>query len=550
MNTNPMNSVITIDPVYRDAGKAQSIILYDLGMMRDALKLQDSVWAFEDTMNGLSGALQGIDSGLLKNVRDVNGEIIVRGAAAGYTISLHESVLPIAQQTVTHEVTVPGKKLYPLTTSVVSTVTEVVAANVSHGTSSTVYPQAVIVEGDDTAVDPIFDELDLEAASVVETPTALDQNGGLPVLPAGMVTLSQKAAANANGLQAGLSAFSHNPLATIIDDTRSLLLYYTADNYANLNSALVIISADPLLNVEYKALREAIAGGDGLSGSVAQLDIFKDHTDRLAGLVLAEDSPNAEATGDSTDEFLNVNDISGNLQPIFSFDAKKFRSAKYMVQASAANTDRGHQATELYILHDNSLAYTREITSIYTQDPFVSFTTQFLNSKVTVLANTSADNTDFVIHGTKLRIARVSESFADMSQTKIVGFHESLQSYLDDGVDYVQKCSASLLHPETVADLAREFRDMIANLSTIGGSTAEKQTAILGYAVVMRLVRVAIQTSIDNDYANFVAVRKLTEALNIAETLTISYTDSTGNSIPSSTLNSSTISAIVAEQTV
>jgi hypothetical protein len=305
--------------------------------------------------------------------------------------------------------------------------------------------------------------------------------------------------------------------------------------------------------VQYKTLREAIGGSDGLSGCVAQLDMFRDHTDRLSGLVLSVNSPNAEQTlGNSLTEYIHVNGVpEGNLIQIFSFDAKKFRSAKYTIQASAANTDRGHQVSELYILHDNELAYTREVFSIYTQDPFVSFTTQFLNSNVRVLANVSADNIDFVIHGTKLRVARTSQNYEQMSQQEIIVSHETLQAYLDDGVDYVRLQSGSLLRADVVANLAREFNDMLLILASpafLAQSTGEKQTEILAWADDIIFRRNEIQTAIDTDYDNFISVRKLVEALEISKNLTVSYTSESANTIPQITLNNATIIAIESEQ--
>jgi hypothetical protein len=545
---------ITVDSVYTAAKEAQKSILYDIGVSRDTTALQKKIYDFEDTMNGLSGKLQGIDRGLLDNVKIVNAEIVSRGTSRGVTVSLYEGVLPEPGLTVAQaEVQKLGKKLYPLTTSgsIVSTSNTYVGGNAAGGnvaTSTVVYDAntAYSYTSNDTIVDPIFAAVDANA-TVDLTPLATQQNETLPILPDGMILLAQDAAANANGLQAGLTVFTHNPLAQVISDTKSLLLYYTENNYANLNVAIASVYSDPALVVEVNSLKEAIGGGDGLSGAVAQMNIFKDHTDRLSGLVLAEDSPEAEATGDSTDEFLNVNDVNGDLQEIFRFDARKFRSARYTVQGSAANTTRGHQVTELYILHDNEVPYTREILSVYSDSPFLTFTTQLFDGNVIVLANTTAPNTDFVIHGTKLRIARVAESFADMSQQKIITNHETCQAFLNDGIDRVALCSTSLTEGSAaVTFLAREFRDMLVVVENVTGTTARKKAVINGHAFRISDARATIQALIDADYSNFVATRKLVESLSIAENLTISYTDSAGNTIPKTTLNTGTISAIEA----
>lgn len=350
-------------------------------------------------------------------------------------------------------------------------------------------------------------------------------------------------------MQDGLATFSYNPLASLITTTKDLFLYYTAGNYANLNVALSVVYADANLTSQYKALREAIGGPDGLAGCLAQMDFFKEHTDRLSGLILDVDSPFDVTDNDSRDEYLNVNDVAAGVATvIFSFDSRYFRSAKYMVQATAGSLDRGHQTTELVILHDNHHAYTREIVSVYSQDPFIAFSTRLLNNRVEVLANTSASNTDFVIHGIRLRIARAAAAYGEMSQKRIIEQHELLQAYLDDGVDYVASQSASLLiGGGLVGELGREFNDMLITFSNggfISQSVPTKQAQILAMAETLKTRRAAIQTQMDADYAEFIRVRKLTEALDIAYNLAASYTDSTGNAIPSSTLNSSTIAAI------
>jgi hypothetical protein len=516
--------------------------------------LMHDVYSFEDTMNGLSGELITIDPVLLEQVRAENARIILLAkTAANITCNLHESVLPQATpntSTETFSITQVGKKVYPLTTTVEIQVPFELSSNVE--TSEVVESVEVIDVDIADTIDLWLDELDAETAT--NPPFAYEQaNETIPILSAEMIVLSQEAAANSAGLQAGLKTLSKNPLETIIQDARNLFVYYTANNYASLNVTLDGVYSDPALNVQYKTLREAIGGSDGLSGCVAQLDMFRDHTDRLSGLVLSVNSPNAEQTlGNSLTEYIHVNGVpEGNLIQIFSFDAKKFRSAKYTIQASAANTDRGHQVSELYILHDNELAYTREVFSIYTQDPFVSFTTQFLNSNVRVLANVSADNIDFVIHGTKLRVARTSQNYEQMSQQEIIVSHETLQAYLDDGVDYVRLQSGSLLRADVVANLAREFNDMLLILASpafLAQSTGEKQTEILAWADDIIFRRNEIQTAIDTDYDNFISVRKLVEALEISKNLTVSYTSESANTIPQITLNNATIIAIESEQ--
>lgn len=534
-----------------------------IDVIRAAIKLMDArrggltkadVVPFEDEMNGLSGDILNLEPSEQLVIQKGNAEVIARAFSAGVTVELHDSVLPKEDRAETEfDVnTLIAKQLYPRTESVqiiirddtgTKTVANV-ASNVANVTTDTI----VLPEEDE--IDPVFEEIDDEAESQTEEPLATQQNETVPYLSNAMVQLALTAAANANGLQAGLTTFSYNPLASLIDDTKTLLLYYTAGNYANLNTELSGVSTDPLLAAEYKELQNSIGGNDGLSAAVAQLDNFKDHTDRLSGLVLDEDSPNAEPTDDSVDDFLTLNDFSGGPTLIFSFNARKFRSAKYLIQASADLTDRGHQGTEIYILHDNHHAFTREVTSIYTQEPFVTFTTRLYNSNVEVFATSNVPNTNFVITGTRLQIAKASKSYAEMSQQKVIELHELMAVYLDDGVDYVALMSASLLKPSLVANLAREFRDMLITISNggfISQSTAQKQAGLLQWASTLRSRREEIQAQMDADWNNFVETRRKAEAFDIAYNLTVAYTDESGNAIPSATLNSATIQAIESE---
>lgn len=544
-----MSNRTTVSPTYVAAKGAQQTISRMLNTSRDLNALKAAIISFEDSMNGLSGEIQNLEPDLRNEVKLENTNLVALASERSLTIKLHSSVLiPISDSGVgVNQTTVLGKRLFPRTESV--TIESSIGANTAQTIPNTTETIPLGYDDEELAaaetVDEIFDELDAE--ETVEEPLATEQNETIPYLPEGMVILAQKAAANANGLQAGLTTFSHNPLATIIADARSTLIYYTTGNYANLNTALSGISTEPLLEAEYKLLREAIGGADGLAGCVSQLDNFKDHTDRISGLVLDADSPNAEPTDDSTTEDLTLYGFSGGPTVIFSFDSRKFRSAKYLVQATAAAADRGHQATDLYILHDNHHAYTREVAAIYTQDPFITYTTRLLNSNVEVLATSNVANVDFVIHGTRLQIARASRSYSEMSQVKIIENHELLSVYLDDGVDYVQRQSESLLKPALVGNLMREFRDMLVVLSDstfLSLSTAQKQSIILNQANTLNTRRAEIQTAIDTDYNNFLEVRRLAEALDIAYNLTVAYTDENGNAIPKATLNNATKEAI------
>lgn len=541
----------TISPVYTQAVELIRVMIDTMNMKRGGLVAADC-YSFEDSMNGLSGEILGLEPSLQTVIQNGNQEVLDRGRSAGVSVRLHSSVLPksVSHGTIS-TVSQQAKKLYPLTTTVtvpvtVSTVAGEFGSNVA--SSSVVFDANVastLTDDVPEEVDSVFAEN--EADEVVDEPLATLQNETTPYLSNSMLAIAQTAASY-DELQDGLVEFSHNPLEDLIGGTKDLFLYYTESNFANLNVALSGIYADVALTAEYKTLRESIGGADGLAGCVSQMDFLLEHTDRLSGLVLDVNSPNDVTDNDSTDEYIYKNGISGGPTVIFSFDSRYFRSATYTVQATAADGDRAHQVTSLIVLHDNYHTYTRETATVYSQDPFITFTSRLLNKQVEVLATTALPNTDFVIHGVRLRIARASKTYGEMSQVRIIEGHELLQTYLDDGVDYVASQSQSLLRSDLVASLAQLFNDMLVNFSNAGfltQGTAAKQAEILAMASRIGTARQAIQDRIDADYEEFVRVRKLAESLDIAYNLTAAYTDDTGNAIPELTLNSATKTAIL-----
>lgn len=512
------------------------------------------VYAFENDMNALSGAILNLDSSLQQQLKNAIEVVIWGFNSKGFEVKLTDSLLnDNVSHGTTEVITQRGKKLYPLTTSVdVEVYKEGMTANTGATaevlTTEDANTVATLADDLPEEIDEVFTEIDNE--EVTEEPLALSANEFTPLISNSMIDLAESAA-EYEELQDGLVTFSQNPLANLISTTKDLFLYYTQGNYANLNTALSVIYADSNLASQYKELREAIGGPDGLAGCVSQMDFLLEHTNRLSGLILDVDSPNDVTDNDSTDEFIYTSDFSGGPAVIFSFDSRYFRSATYTVQATAAELDRGHQVTSLIILHDNFHTYTRETATVYSQDPFITFTSRLLNNRVEVLANTTAANCDLVIHGVRLRIARASRSYGEMSQQKIIENHESLQSYLNDGVDYVASQSGSLLvGGGLTASLAQLFNDMLITFTNAGFltlSTAEKQAGLLDIASKIKTARAAIQERIDADYAEFVRVRKLVEALDIAYNLSVAYTDSTGNAVPTVTLNSETKTAIEEE---
>lgn len=514
---------------------------------RNKATLVTKTQAYEDIANGLSGEYESFDADTQAEIQTENYSLFLLAQDKGITLNLYESLMPVVNSsTNTQNVLRTGKKLYPKTiTFIDSSLSTSSNASVRPATVPSLSPTNANVPDD--VVDPVFDAVDEQTYDPDTYASEQVNEPWTPMVSNALVELALTAAANANGLQAGLVTFSQNPLDSIIEDSRDLLIYYTENNYANLNTALTGISSNPNLNSAYKLLRESIGGSDGLSGVVAQLDEFRIHTDRLSGLYLDNESVEAEPTNDSITEDLTLYGLSGGPTEIFSFNARKFRSAKYLIQATAADADRGHTVTELYILHDNHHPYTREVVSMYSNEPFVEYTTQLADGEIRVLANTAADNTDFVIHGTRLQISRAAKSYANVSQTKILEHHIQLSTFLNDGVDYVRYQSGALYNAAVVANISREIRDLLIQLRStdfLGQSDALQAAGVNAWAGIITTRANTIQAQIDDDWDAYAECRKKSEALAIAFSLASGYEQPNANTTLQSTLNNVTKAAI------
>jgi hypothetical protein len=244
--------------------------------------LTADVIAFEDGMNGLSGAIANLDSQLQLQLQKQCGVLVDGFAAAGYEVRLWKSLLPpVSAKESGESYTSLAKKLYPLTVSTLivphETISESNGANVSSDTVTVNTEIAVTLTGDgvvEEVIDPVFDELDAEP--VTDEPLATIQNETAAYLSNSLIEIAKTAAAYSE-LQDGLVEFSHNPLEDLIRTTKDLFIYYTEGNYANLNTALSVVYADAGLASQYKELRESIGGPDGLAGCVSQMDFLLEH---------------------------------------------------------------------------------------------------------------------------------------------------------------------------------------------------------------------------------------------------------------------------------
>lgn len=344
-------------------------------------------------------------------------------------------------------------------------------------------------------------------------------------LSSNLANVAALVANNSSGLQAGLTEIAINPLAGLVSNLRANLVFYSASSYQQLDLALPAIAADGALTVAYSSLKNSLGGADSLSGSIAYLDRFQDHTDRLSGLVLPDDSQFANTELDSKTEYLSYFGVpSGVNTAIASFSSKKYRSGKYLIQASC---NAEHQTSEVYVTHDNTRVYSREVDLIYTRDPFINYTSQIVNNTVSILANTILDNTDIVIYGTRLEISTPANSYTRISQKKILDSDAIMSAYYpDSNVDYVYLQSQSLFKGNVVAELSQEVSDIVPKLlhqNFVALSSGDKSTYISNLANTINTKSRSLQISIDADISAYTSIGKTIESIGIVSAVVGSY---------------------------
>jgi len=332
---------------------------------------------------------------------------------------------------------------------------------------------------------------------------------------------------------------SKNPLESTITTTKTNLTNYAVNNYSALDAAVPSISAEPQLANAYTQLKLSLGGADGLTGAISQLNSFKDHTDRISGITLSADSDYSESK-ESGPETLYYYDMTPNTwQSVISFSAKDFRSAKYFIQGSAGVE---HQTSEVFVIHDNTRVYTREVDLIYTADPFISFTSQFENDRVKVLANTALPNTDLVIYGIKLEVATTAASKELITQEKILESAKTMSGfYPDDNTDYV-RMQAGSLYSESASFLNDYVSQLTSKLNSIefnSLSIEAKDQYIRNYANTINTISKSMQESIDADIAAQQEISKKIESASAVFAISANYNDPKAKSLLDLTLNDS-----------
>lgn len=342
----------------------------------------------------------------------------------------------------------------------------------------------------------------------------------------GLTQLAQDIGNYSGGLQQGLSLASQNPLSTVYNSTSSTLSSFTQNSYSGLDSQLPNIASNPSLSGAYNALKASLGGSDGLTGAVSQLNSYKEHTDRLSGITLSSES-DYYASQESGSEYVYYYDLPLNTwKDVISFSAKTFRSAKYFIQGTSNNE---HQSSEIFVIHDNIRVYTREVDQIYTTDPFITFTSQFTDNTVKILANTALPNTDLVIYGIKLEVATKASSKDTITQEKILESAKSMAGfYPSDTTDYIELQASSLLKPNSMYLLQDSVENLVERMTHYtfeSLSTADKEKYIRDYANSINTLTTTMQNSIDSDIAAHEDITKKIESASVVYGISSSYSD-------------------------
>lgn len=531
-----------------------------------------AIIVFEDTLNPLLGVLK-LNKEIFPSIQSDCLAVKNLAESLGFTLSLNAEFYPADVAEVTSKLLI-GKKLYPRTEMVPVQITgegqqptiqdSIAAADIANeqaAAAATPDSQATIEAQTElsaagaadiiansafqaalVAVDPDFQKLDEEAA---ESATDYKDNQPLStigeeqarLIPQGLVDIINANVGESGDLQSNLSELCQNPLANLIIDVRDRIQFYTNANFGNLNSTLATISGDGALTSQYTALKEAMGGGDGVGGTVALLNEFKDHTDRLSGLVLEKTNENSSNTSQSTTDNFVYNELPTNLgTTIISFSAKEFRSAKYFIQGSAGIE---HQMSEYSIIHDSNTVFGREIDTTYTIDPFIKFSASIANGSISLTANSSLPNTSLVIYGIRLMIAKPATSYTNISQYKIIENHQILNAHENTQTDYISQQTSSLGQESTLAGLSEFIQEMFTDMQT--GSTAEKQQKLTTAATTINTFGATLRSAMTADYDAYADLTKRAEAMKLAYNWSKGYEDENVKPLLDKTLKSSVI---------
>lgn len=221
--------------------------------------------------------------------------------------------------------------------------------------------------------------------------------------------------------------------------------------------------------------------------------------------------------------------LNGGPNTIAQFSKTQYRSARITVQASS---NAEHQLSEIYLMHDNKLAYIREVDLIYTTDSFVDYTATIDGNNVYLKANTTLPNTDLVIFGT-LFDNPVTSSDQSIDLTKIVEISTAMTSlYPNDNVDFASTMTASLDKQQEVEDIYLHINNSIEYMQTpafAALSAAAKNAYIDNLTDRINSTSNTLSEVVKKDTENYYDATKKLDSMTVLSGLSAGFSSSSAN---------------------
>lgn len=197
---------------------------------------------------------------------------------------------------------------------------------------------------------------------------------------------------------------------------------------------------------------------------------------------------------------------------IAQFSKNDYRSARITLQASS-NVE--HQLSEVYLIHDNTTAYIRQIDFIYTTDPFIDYTATIDGNNVNLFANSSLANTDIVIFANLFDNPITADDKAVNFDSIVSSAMAVSNMYPSDNTDYAAAMTSSLDKTEDIYLIQMRIDSAIAHMKTAefnARSTADKNDYINALANAINNTASTLSSSVQADVQAFYDVSKKIEA--------------------------------------
>lgn len=226
----------------------------------------------------------------------------------------------------------------------------------------------------------------------------------------------------------------------------------------------------------------------------------------------------------------------------------QYRSAKVTIQASSNNE---HQLSDVYIMHDSTTGYIRQIDFIYTSDPFVTYTANVDASNMYLLANSALPNTDLVISG-QLFDNPVTAADQNIDLENIIEAAASIGAlYPDDDTDYATAMTSSLDKHNDVYVMHRKINDGMNYMQTAefnSQTAAFKAKYMNDLANSINNISGTLSTAVDSDVKAFYDVAKKIESMTAVSGIGVGYADPNARKILDKVLKPEAVTVFAARE--